>query len=97
MGLTQSLGVRPTVRVGVRVEEIAPGDLFLLCSDGLWGCLTHDVMARTITESSGRRDARGLRAAADALVARAQRAGETDDVTATLVRPVLAGGTGERR
>lgn len=95
-GLTQALGVRPTVRVGVRVEEIAPEDLFLLCSDGLWGCLTHDVMARTITGAIGRRDARGLRAAADALVARAQRAGGTDDVTASLVRPVPAAGSGER-
>ncbi len=95
-GLTQALGVRPTVRVGVRVEEIGPGDLFLLCSDGLWGCLTHDVMALTITGALGQRGEGGLRAAAKALVERAQRAGGTDDVTAVLVRPVRAASDGER-
>ncbi len=94
--LTQAVGAAPTVRVTVRVETVEAGDLFLLCSDGLWGDLTHDVMARAITEATGRRDAGGLRAAAAALVERAQQAGGTGDVTAALVRLARAARAGER-
>ncbi len=95
--LTQAVGAAPTVRVTVRVEVVEAGDLFLLCSDGLWGSLTHDVMARAITEATGRRGAGGLQAAAAALVERAQQAGGTDDATAALVRPVRAASGGEQR
>lgn len=95
--LTQAVGAAPTVRVTVRVETIAAGDVFLLCSDGVWGGLTHDVMARAITEATGRREAGGLRAAAAALVERAQQAGGTDDTTAVLVRPLAEGRPGDTR
>ncbi len=92
--LTQAVGAAPTVRVTVRVEVIAAGDVFLLCSDGVWGGLTHEVMARAITEAT-RREAGGLRTAAAALVERAQQAGGIDDATAVLVRPLRDGGPGD--
>lgn len=80
--LTRALGRAPTVRVVVRVEQLQAGDAFLMCSDGLWGRLTHDTMAAVIRQSSG------LPEAAAALVARALEAGGQGDVTAVLVRPL---------
>ena len=80
--LTQAVGPAPTVRVAVAVAPLEPGDVFLVCSDGLWGSLTHDAMARAIA------GAPGLHGAAAALVSSALRAGGTDDVTAVLVRPL---------
>ena len=80
--LTQAVGSAPTVRVTVAVERFEPGDVFLVCSDGVWGSLTHDAMAREIAAAPG------LHGAAAALVSSALRAGGTDDGTAVLVRPL---------
>src|SRR5262249_7236110 len=76
--LTRALGAQPTVRVDVRVEQLAPGDMFLLCSDGLWGCLTHDAMADAIARAPT------LKAAVAELVAKANEAGGPDNITAVL-------------
>ena len=86
--LTQAVGPAPTVRVTVAVEVFEAGDVFLVCSDGLWGSLTHDAMAREIWAAPG------LSGAAAALVSSALRAGGTDDVTAVLVRPLRGGSRG---
>lgn len=34
-GLTEALGIRPKVRIDLSRVEVAPGDRFLLCTDGL--------------------------------------------------------------
>ncbi len=44
--LTRSLGAELLLRVDVRREAVAAGDLFLLCSDGVWG----EVSAEEIQE-----------------------------------------------
>ena len=79
--LSRALGVEPTVSVDVRVEELGAGDMFLLCTDGLWGCLTNDEMAEIIA------GAPSLKAAVAELVAKANEAGGPDNITAVLVRP----------
>jgi len=40
--ITRALGVRETVEVDYRIVKIAPGDLFILCSDGLCGFADDD-------------------------------------------------------
>ena len=37
--VTRALGMDPTMRVSVRTQRTAPGDVYLLCSDGLSGVL----------------------------------------------------------
>lgn len=67
---------------GADVEsiDIAPGDVFLLCTDGLSGPVALDKIALTIEE---RRD--DLPAAADRLITQALAAGGPDNVTVVLV------------
>jgi serine/threonine protein phosphatase PrpC len=50
--LARAIGVTPEIQVDVIVDEVDPGDTFLLCSDGLHCCVTDDAIARTLAGSS---------------------------------------------
>jgi serine/threonine protein phosphatase PrpC len=74
--VTRALGTDPDVDVDTFQIEARPGDLFLICSDGL----TTMVDDATILDEIGRnRD--NLRAAAKALVRAANRGGGEDNIT----------------
>jgi PPM family protein phosphatase len=47
--VTRALGMEESVRVTVRSFEIAPEDVYLLCSDGLTGELTDEQIRRVLT------------------------------------------------
>ena len=83
--VTRALGTDPDVDVDTLEVEAKPGDLFLLCSDGL----TTMVDDKTIlAEIDRNRD--DLRAAAKALVRAANRSGGEDNITVVFFE--LAGG-----
>lgn len=48
--LTRAVGVDPSVRVDVRNLDIAPEDVFLICSDGLTACASEVEIRDAITE-----------------------------------------------
>lgn len=83
--VTRAVGARPQVRADVRVEELLPGDTFLLCSDGLWGLVSDEEMAFAVVRSPH------LETALASLIATAYNRGGTDNITAVLVRPDAAG------
>lgn len=78
--ITRALGMREDVKVDLRSEDVTAGDVVILCSDGLSGMVTDDEMLDLVS------GARELREAAEALVARANEAGGTDNITALLLR-----------
>ena len=82
--LTRCLGTRADVRVAAQLDRCAPGDVYLLCTDGLWGPVDDEAIARAIM------DARDMKSAAERLVELANEAGGSDNITAVLVRPLLA-------
>ncbi|MHB8399999.1 MAG: PP2C family protein-serine/threonine phosphatase [Candidatus Limnocylindrales bacterium] len=86
--LTRSLGAELTVRTDVRLEPLADGDTFLLCSDGLWSKV----------DSNEIRDALGgdVRTACERLVLLAVERGGEDNATAVTVRVERAGRASER-
>jgi serine/threonine protein phosphatase PrpC len=47
--VTRALGVEPTVDVEVREYEVLPGDIYLLCSDGLCDMVEDDDIHLTIS------------------------------------------------
>ena len=64
--LTRSLGAGPTVQVDVFPPlRLAPGDIVLLCSDGLTDMLEDTEIARVVGDSPPKRAARRLIAAAN--------------------------------
>ena len=77
--ITRALGTEPTVEVDAFTVEAAPGDLFLICSDGLSTMVAEDEVVSAIEESQ-----RDPARAAAALIAAANARGGEDNVTAVL-------------
>ena len=77
--ITRALGTEETVDVDAFTIVAEPGDLFLICSDGLSTMLSDDDVASSIEESDG-----DPARAAEALVAKANARGGEDNVTVVL-------------
>lgn len=75
--ITRSLGSAPTVEVDLLEREREPGDLWLLCTDGLSNMLTDREMEALLVSLSPQK-------AADALMQKALEAGGTDNITLIL-------------
>lgn len=76
--LTRSLGGEPAVQVDISRTALAPGDSFVLCSDGVWDL----VAMREVAQAVGTGDAD---AAAEAIVQMALARGAHDNVTTLVV------------
>ncbi len=80
--LTRALGSSPTVGVPSDLIEIATGDLFIFCTDGLTGMVPEDWLREILNAV---RD-NTLDSAADALIRLANERGGTDNITLAMVR-----------
>jgi PPM family protein phosphatase len=78
--ITRALGPEPEVEVDVQTVPAAPGDVFLLCSDGLTTMVDEERIAGTLA------DAGSMKEAVRALVDDANRAGGRDNITALAFR-----------
>ncbi len=78
--ITRALGTDPEVDVDALVVEAEPGDIYLLCSDGLTTMVTDDAILRIVE------GAPSLEEAARELVRAANRGGGEDNVTVILFR-----------
>jgi protein phosphatase len=78
--ITRALGPEGTVEVDTRSFRARPGDVYLLCSDGLTTMLTEDQIADVLRARPRLRDA------GEALIAAANEAGGRDNITVVLLR-----------
>jgi protein phosphatase len=78
--LTRALGADSADNPDISGGSFAPGDLILLCSDGLTGMLTDKMIAKILEEDAPLRDL------ASRLIAEANARGGRDNITAVLVR-----------
>ena len=78
--VTRSLGSKDDLDPAVYVGRVQPGDLFMLCSDGLWGAVPDGKIATVL------RNAGSLESACQALVDAANDAGGPDNISVLLVR-----------
>ena len=74
--ITRALGTDPDVDVDTVTIETRSGDLFLLCSDGLYSMVGNDRILELVE-----RNRRDLDATAKALVAAANKGGGDDNIT----------------
>jgi protein phosphatase len=77
--ITRALGTDAEVEVDTLTHEVVPGDLLLLCSDGLSAMVRDEEIVRVLAASGG-----APSEAAGALVAAANAAGGEDNVTVVL-------------
>jgi protein phosphatase len=78
--LSRSLGLNLFVNVEIDELSVLPGDVLLLCSDGLHGPVRDAQMARTVSQS------KDLDAAARQLIDRANQQDGDDNVSVQLIR-----------
>jgi len=78
--ITRALGPEPSVEVDATTWPAEPGDVFLLCSDGLTSMIEDRQVADLL------REAPSMEQAARALVAAANEAGGRDNITVVLFR-----------
>jgi len=78
--LSRSLGTALFVSVDVDEHQVLPGDILLLCSDGLHGSVEASEMAAVVTHATD------LQAAAQRLVDIANQRDGSDNITLQLVR-----------
>ncbi len=76
--ITRAVGTEPNVEVETLTVTTEPGDLYLICSDGLTDIVRDEQIARLILSEDE------LDPAAEALVAAANRAGGIDNITVVL-------------
>jgi PPM family protein phosphatase len=78
--LSRSLGTELSVSAEVSEQQVLPGDVLLLCSDGLHGALSSAEIARVVSETTD------VELAARKLVELANEKDGSDNVTALVVR-----------
>ena len=79
--LTRALGVRESVQEDIIYHSVEAGDLFLICSDGLYNMVDDDDIVQII-----KKDGTPLNEMSDSLVHMANQAGGTDNITVVLAR-----------
>src|SRR5438309_4806737 len=83
--ITRAIGVQRSVAVDTLVTELVPGDLYLVCSDGLHGYLGDDELPALLGQEKQR--------LGDLLVDLALQRGGKDNITAIVI--AVEGGRGE--
>jgi serine/threonine protein phosphatase PrpC len=78
--LSRSLGTEMSVSAEIDDHQVLPGDILLLCSDGLHGSVSAQEIARTVSETSD------VELAARRLVTLANENDGSDNVTAQVIR-----------
>ena len=78
--ITRALGMQDSVAVDMLPVEPHPGDYYVLCSDGLSGMISDDVIRDTVVASG-----QDVELAAKNLVARANSNGGEDNITVVVV------------
>ena len=83
--VTRALGIQPTTAVDIREDRVIPGDIYLLCSDGLTDMVEDQEISRLVTEFHNNLDS-----LAENLVEYANARGGRDNISVLLAKPTRA-------
>jgi len=78
--ITRALGMQDHVIVDLQHDDPALGDVYVICSDGLSGMLTDEVIEQVVTASPD------IRSACRKLIEKANDQGGEDNITAVLIK-----------
>ncbi|MEO7329390.1 MAG: PP2C family serine/threonine-protein phosphatase [Minicystis sp.] len=80
--ITRALGMKDLVKVDIKSDASQPGDMYLLCSDGLSGMVPDPQILEVVNLTDDPQEACEL------LIAEANDAGGTDNISALMIRIV---------
>lgn len=83
--ITRALGIEPLVEIDTWTYPLRPGDVVLLCSDGLTSMVSEQQLQRVVVAAPT------LNEAAQRLIGAANEAGGRDNITVVLFRVARAG------
>ncbi len=86
--ITRALGASDTAEADYYATDVGPGDVIVLCTDGLYGEVSHDLMTKIIGETAS------MTELADRLVIEANRQGGNDNITVVCLK-IIKGGNDE--
>lgn len=89
--ITRALGMRDTVQVDIKTEEVKDGDIYLLCSDGLSGMVDDQALFQIVNSTDD------LERSVAELVDQANRAGGTDNITTLVLQCTNVGGDEKKK
>ncbi|RMD96000.1 MAG: serine/threonine-protein phosphatase, partial [Calditrichaeota bacterium] len=75
--LTRAVGIAPNIKIDLCMDAALPNDLYLLCSDGMYGALPNELILRVLTADHG-----SLQKTVDRLVNYAKNLDGSDNITA---------------
>ncbi len=78
--ITRAVGIEPTLDAEVSEADVQPGDMLLLCTDGLSNIVAGDDIVRALMQAPS------PQSAADRLVQMAVKGGGRDNITAVVAR-----------
>ncbi len=84
--VTRAVGVEDTVLLETHLHDVLPGDLYLMCSDGLSDMLDDDAIGKLLQTGES------LAETASALIAAANEAGGRDNISVVLARALHPAG-----
>jgi PPM family protein phosphatase len=79
--VTRALGGKPDLQVDMQLHKLRPGDLLLLCSDGLTTMVPDEEIARVLEQAGA-----DVPKAAQGLVAEANSRGGEDNITVLVIQ-----------
>jgi len=82
--LGRALGIKPQLEIDYQTQQVEPGDIFLLATDGVYEHVSEHDMAGIIQICASQ--AEGLDIAARSIVEKALQQGSADNLTAQVVR-----------
>jgi serine/threonine protein phosphatase PrpC len=79
--ITRALGMQDGVAVDLHYENVEPGDVYVLCSDGLSGMVSDDRILDLVDGAGS-----DVELAAKALISQANQNGGEDNITVVIIR-----------
>jgi len=83
--IVRALGMKESVKVDTMLDPPKPGDVYILCSDGLSGPVTDDEIREIVTSTQD------MKEACNTLIERANTNGGPDNITAVIAKVVGVG------
>lgn len=81
--VTRAIGIEASVQIDVREDNTQPGDIYLLCSDGLTDMINDNCIRQTIRDNED-----DLEKIAIELIRESNKAGGKDNISTILARPL---------
>ncbi|MBN2008846.1 Stp1/IreP family PP2C-type Ser/Thr phosphatase [candidate division KSB1 bacterium] len=81
--ITRALGVKPTVKIDILISEVQPGDKYLLCSDGLTGPVSDELIKQELVRCGN-----DIQSVTRQLITAANNNGGPDNITLAIAHVV---------